>query len=109
MTPLTPRQIAVRDAVVEHYLKERKGLSVREIAVLLKWPESRVRRTLEPSGTIDGLAAMRDERPTYSRDFPAMQTGNVVPCRVYHPALWYLRDMVLELRAKAPVAAEAAS
>jgi len=85
---MTERQRTVRDALVEGYLETGKSMRVSDVAARLKWSESRVRRALGPSGSVYGVMAHRDH-----------VDGLIQPVWFYAPATWYLRDMVLSLRA----------
>lgn len=77
------REGAVLQAVTEGYLEIGKMLNVPAIAARLGWSESKVRNvlTLCAGGVPKGLIAHRD--------------GNGY---LYAPALWHLREMLLEER-----------
>jgi hypothetical protein len=97
---LTPAQITVRDAVVKQYLKDCQSLSVADIAKLVHRSEIWVRRAMDETdagGNVAGLSWHKDERSTYSKSSPDVPTGSCL-VRVYAPATWYLRDLLLAER-----------
>jgi hypothetical protein len=87
---MTERQRTVRDAIVEGYIETGKSLRVADIAARLKWSESRVRRALDPTGSVYGVMPRRDH-----------VDGLIQPVWFYAPATWYLRLMIISLRAEA--------
>jgi hypothetical protein len=96
-TAITDQSIV--DAVVSAYLETGAGVTVAEIAEILKCPPLRVRARFTASrGLIPGIDCREDYRPSYSRDYPSFQTGSH-KVWVYSPSKSTLADIIKTLRA----------
>jgi predicted transcriptional regulator len=93
---------AVLGVVVERYLEEMVGSTVKEIAAKLGWSESKVRRVVDDRSGVDGLTSAEEGRSSYSTAYRMMEAG-VHKVRVYYPTRQKLAALVNELRLAARI------
>ncbi len=92
-------QIAIRDAVTEHYLATWRHASVHDIAARLGWSESKIRRVIrDSSGAIAGTTSERVSVARYSRNYPGMEAGYTMAW-AYLPSRSHLGELLLAARA----------
>ena len=90
----------IREVLLNEFVKDGKSLTVKQLAVLTGWSETRVRRALtSDSGFSDGLKVRKESRTSYSRDYPMFESG-AHTVNVYLPDLEALRKEIIKLRSK---------
>lgn len=89
-------EAALEAAITEHYLRHGRDGTVADLAADLGWSEGRVRRALDkcPMGAPDGCSIGVEHRPTYSRDYPWMETGRSHKVTTYGPSRARLRELL---------------
>lgn len=95
MSDITWTPEMLKDTIVAHWLDVGHDLTVREIAVYIGKNDSFVRRMLNKhGGSLPGLQATRESRPSRSRDYPMFRSGGH-RVWVYGPTRQTLRDRLL--------------
>lgn len=91
-------EMAIRDAVVAHYLETGKAVDTADLAERLGWSVAKVRRVINDNhGSVLGISPFQDERASYSKSYRGMQAGSH-RVWVYQPTLLHMRELLLAAR-----------
>ncbi len=100
MSGITWTADMLRDTIIARWLEVGHDLTVREIAVYIGKNDSFVRRQFaKHGGSLPGLQATRESRPSRSLDYPMFRSGGH-RVWVYGPTRQTLRDRILKERSR---------
>lgn len=94
---MTPHQQALRGAIVNHYLETGADSTVKELAALLRWSESKVRKHLNDARgnlSLPGIRQQEASRASHSKNYPAFEAG-AHRVTEYGPSRSLLREMIV--------------
>lgn len=87
---------AVCQAIENHFIETGEDVSVKEIAEIMGWSESRVRSVIEDVWRHD-IIARKDSRTSYSKNYRGFDAGAHVVW-VYGPSRSRMRKMIQAMR-----------
>lgn len=95
-TKLPQAHQQIVDLLIDTYLSTKNGLTIKEIAERLTLNRKKASALLNFIYRETGmLVCSKEERPTYSRDYPMMQHG-YTRVYVWEPSKDYLADLLKE-------------
>ena len=95
---LTPSTLA--NHIIERFVRTGEDSTVAELATRLNVGQGTIRKLIEDGRgfTHYEIASHVESRPSYSRDYPSMQTGRYHQVRVYGPTRAALASRIRQAR-----------